>query len=162
MVLDTIRQHLRHADLAKLLRYAVASGLNVVVGQVLLFGAQTVLEWPAVTSNVAAVCLGTVPAYLVARYWVWQKRGTNHLTREVLPFWILALAGFVLSTGAVWIVERRWGPPPVVINLTNLVAYGFVWVAKFLVLERLFAMDEGITDEPLDALVDDMLHPRHD
>jgi hypothetical protein len=64
--------------------------------------------------------------------------------KEVVPFWALALLGFALSTVAVWFVDTRWDPEPLVINLTNLVAFGSIWMAKFFVLDRvLFSAEEA-------------------
>ncbi len=75
----------------KLLRFGAVSAFNVVFGQSLLFAAQTVFNWTAVGSNIFSVSVSAIPAYLLSRYWVWQKRGKNHFMREVLPFWTLAL-----------------------------------------------------------------------
>lgn len=134
---------LRDRHGAKLLRFGAVSAFNVVFGQLLLFGAQVLASWPAVTSNVFSVSIGAVPAYILSRYWVWEKRGKNHLMREVVPFWTLALIGFALSTAAVWYVDMQWSPSPVVINLTNLVAFGVVWASKFVILDRvLFNTEE--------------------
>jgi putative flippase GtrA len=146
----TIFKELRGRYGAKLLRFGAVSTFNVVFGQSLLYAAQTVLSWPAVGSNVFSVTVSAVPAYLLSRYWVWQKRGRNHLMKEVLPFWILAILGFLLSTFAVWFVERRWDPQPLFINLTNLAAFGVVWTSKFFILDRyLFRIDE--TEEETSA-----------
>ena len=142
----------------KLIRFAGVSAFNVVFGQSLLFGAQTLFGWSAVPSNVFSVTVSAVPAYLLSRYWVWQKRGKNHFMREVVPFWSLALLGFLLSTAAVWFVGRQWDPEPIFINLTNLAAFGVVWVSKFFILDRFLFRNDALTDEPLDALVDEMLH----
>lgn len=130
----------------KLIRFGAVSAFNVVLGQALLYGAQTVLDWPPVQANVVTVAVGTIPAYILSRYWVWEKRGKNHFMREVLPFWILAFIGFVMSTAAVWFVADRWDPSPIVINLTSLAAFGVVWVAKFVILDRvLFKSEEAAT-----------------
>ena len=145
---------------AKLIRFAGVSAFNVVFGQSLLFGAQTVFGWSAVPSNVFSVTVSAVPAYLLSRYWVWQKRGKNHFMREVVPFWSLAFLGFLLSTAAVWFVERQWDPEPIFINLTNLAAFGVVWVSKFFILDRFLFKNDALTDEPLDALVDGIFHRR--
>jgi putative flippase GtrA len=145
---------------AKLLRFGAVSGFNVVLGQTLLFGAQTLLGWSAVVSNLFAVGISAIPGYLLSRYWVWQKRGRNHFMREVVPFWSLALLGLVVSTVSVWYVERQWSPQPVIINLTNLVAFGVVWVGKFLVLDRVLFKQEPLTDEALDAFIDHIVHHR--
>lgn len=131
----------------KLIRFGAVSAFNVVFGQSLLYGAQTVLEWPAVGSNIFSVTISAIPAYLLSRYWVWQKRGKNHLMKEVIPFWSLAILGFVLSTTAVWFVEQQWDPQPIYINLTNLAAFGVVWVSKFFILDRvLFKVDEPVEE----------------
>jgi putative flippase GtrA len=143
---------------AKLFRFGAVSAFNVVFGQTLLFGAQTLMGWTAVASNVFSVAMSAAPAYLLSRYWVWQKRGKNHFMREVVPFWSLALLGFALSTVAIWYVERRWDPQPVFINLTNMAAFGVVWMSKYFILDRVLFKHEDLTDEPLDALVSEIVH----
>jgi len=141
---------------AKLFRYGAVSAFNVVFGQALLYAAQTIFVWPAVASNIFAVTVSAGPAYLLSRYWVWQKRGRSHLLREVIPFWSLALLGSVLSTVAIWFVERRWDPHPLIINLTNLGAFGVVWVGKFFLLDQLLFKNGGLSDEPLDAFAQEL------
>jgi putative flippase GtrA len=134
---------LRSGQGAKLVRYGAVSAFNVVLGQILLFTTQVALDWPAVTANIFAVSVGAVPAYLLSRYWVWEKRGKNQIMKEVVPFWTLALIGFALSTMAVWYVDTRWNVGPLGVNLTNLAAFGVVWVAKFSILDRvLFRTEE--------------------
>lgn len=129
----------------KLVRFGAVSAFNVILGQILLFGAQVLVSWPPVVANVFSVSVGAVPAYVLSRYWVWEKRGKNHVMREVVPFWTLALIGFALSTAAVWYVDTRWSPTPLMINLTNLTAFGVVWLAKFVILDRVLFR----TEEPL-------------
>lgn len=64
--------------------------------------------------------------------------------REVVPFWALTVLGFALSTGAVWYVDRRFDAAPLVVNLTSLMSFGVVWLAKFFVLDRvLFKAEEA-------------------
>ncbi len=153
----TSLRRIRSRHGAKLLRFGAVSTFNVVFGQGLLFAAQTVFGWSAVASNVFAVSISALPAYLLCRYWVWQKRGKNHFMREVVPFWSLAFLGFALSTVAVWFVARQWDPHPLVINLTNLTAFGVVWISKFFILDRVLFKHEELTDEPLDALVEEIV-----
>lgn len=130
----------------KLVRFGAVSAFNVVLGQIVLLGAQVALEWPPVVANVFSVSIGAIPAYLLSRYWVWEKRGKNHLMREVIPFWTLALIGFAVSTAAVWYADTRWAPSPLVINLTSLAAFGLVWVAKFVILDRILFRSEDALD----------------
>lgn len=128
---------------AKLLRFGAVSAFNVLLGQALLYGAQVVLGWEPVLANIFAVSMGTVPAYILSRYWVWEKRGKSHFWREVFPFWALTIIGFILSTAAVWFVDTNFDPSPLVINLTNLAAFGVVWVVKFVVLDRILFKTEA-------------------
>ena len=136
----------------KILKFGAVSAINVFNGQVLLYGAQVLGNMQPVVANAFAVSIGTIPAYILSRYWVWEKRGKNHFMREVLPFWILALAGFAASTAAIWFVDNRWEPGPLAINLTSLTAYGVVWVVKFVVLDRfLWKSEEATATEPAPA-----------
>ncbi len=156
MIIDFITR-LQQQHGAKLIRFGAVSAFNVVFGQSLLYGAQTILQWSGVASNVFSVTVSAVPAYLLSRYWVWQKRGKNHFMKEVVPFWSLAFLGLAFSTVAVWFVERQWDPHPLVINFTNLVAFGVVWVTKFIILDRILFRHEELTDDPLDALVTEIV-----
>lgn len=135
-------ERIRQEHGKKLVRFGAVSAFNVVFGQALLYAAQTVLDMPPVQANVVTVAVGTIPAYVLSRYWVWQKKGKNHWMKEVLPFWVLTFIGFLLSTAAVWYVADRWDPAPIFINLTSLVAFGVVWVAKFVVLDRILFKTE--------------------
>ncbi|MGH3651144.1 MAG: GtrA family protein [Acidimicrobiia bacterium] len=137
---------------AKLARFGAVSAFNVILGQILLLSAQTAFGWTALASNTFSVSVGAIPAYLLSRYWVWEKRGRNHLMREVVPFWTLALIGFALSSLAVWQVSTRWNPGPLVINLTNLAAFGVVWMTKFIILDRVLFKGEETPDDALDAV----------
>jgi putative flippase GtrA len=129
---------------AKLLRFGAVSAFNVILGQMLLYGAQVAVGWSPVVANVFAMTVGAVPAYLLSRYWVWEKRGKSHFLREVVPFWSLALIGFAISTFAIWWVDLWITPSPWVINLTALGAFGIVWLAKFVVLDRILFGPEEI------------------
>lgn len=141
-------QVLEHPLARKLLRYAAASVVGVVVGQSCLFVFYSLLDWAAAAANFAAVAISSVPAYLINRYWVWQKTDRNSLRREIMPFWGMAFLGLILSTIAVTIVDDRtdWAPA---ILAANLAGFGVLWVAKFLVLDKvLFAEVGRDPDEP--------------
>lgn len=127
----------------KLIRYGLVSAFNVVLGQILLYSAQVALDWQPVATNTFAVSVGALPAYLLSRHWVWAKKGKTSFMREVVPFWTLAFVGYACSTLAIWYVDAHWEPAPIVINLTSLAAYGVVWVARFVILDKiLFKVEE--------------------
>ena len=125
---------------AKLIRYSMASVVGVVLGQTLLQLFYSGLDWSAFASNLVAVTVSTGPVYLVNRYWVWKKKDKNSLHKELVPFWGMALLGLALSSLFVWWVEKRteWAPA---ISAANLAGFGVIWVAKFLVLEKVLFAD---------------------
>jgi putative flippase GtrA len=93
------------------------------------------------------VTLACIPSYLLNRYWVWGKRGRNHFWREVFPFWAMAALGLVLSTIFVWFVDQRTDVT-LFLMAANLSAFGLLYIAKFLVLDRvLFKVADEMTHE---------------
>ena len=128
-------QRLRAEHGRKALRYCGVSAVNVTVGVVVLAVCHAVLGWPAIGANVAAWMVGTVPAYLLSRAWVWQRSGPHRLGGEVITFWIMALVGLGLSSLTVAIVGH-FTERTVLVVAGNLGAYGIVWVGKYLFLDQ--------------------------
>ena len=128
-------QRLRAEHGLKALRYCGVSIVNVTVGLTVLAVCHGVLGWPAVVANLAAWMVGTAPAYLLSRAWVWQRSGPHRLGGEVLTFWIMALVGLALSSLAVAIIEHL-ADRTLLVVAGNFGAYGSVWVAKYIFLDR--------------------------
>ncbi len=127
-------------DFKKLLRFAIVSMFTVPLGSVLLWLFLRADMRPTV-ANLIAVTLSTIPNYLLNRYWVWNKRGPNSVSREIAPFWAMAFLGLVLSTVLVWFTGL-FTDRNIVFLAANFCAFGFLWIFKFFVLERvLFASD---------------------
>lgn len=125
----------------KLLRYAGVSCIGVTAGQLLLFLFYEVVGLRAVLANTAAVAIATIPSYLLNRAWVWGKNGDHSLTAEIIPFWGMAFVGLLLSNLLVHIAEQRsdaWW----LINGANFVAFGVVWMAKYVVLDQVLFRHE--------------------
>ncbi|MDG2113902.1 MAG: GtrA family protein [Actinomycetota bacterium] len=131
----------------KLLRFAGVSVVALVVTQTTLFVCKGILDWPGVTSNVVAVCLAAIPAYLLNRRWVWGKNGRHSIRGEIVPFWTYNLVGLVFSTFLVALADRWWGTTWSVLA-ANLIAFGVLWIGKFLFLEKvLFGTPEVAAPE---------------
>jgi putative flippase GtrA len=128
----------------KALRYSTVSIIGVVITQVLIFAFYNGLDWPAWVANFAAVTISSVPAYVLNRAWVWNKRDAHSFTREVAPFWGMALLGLLLSTVAVAIVSN-YTDAAIAISLTNIASFGVLWVGKFFVLEKLLFKGEHVS-----------------
>jgi len=123
------------------MRYAGVSVIGVIVGQTLLFMFYEAIGLGATSANVLAVMIGTVPSYLLNRAWVWGKSGSHSVRAEIVPFWGMAVLGLILSTVLVAVVSRytdAW----LMINAANLSAFGSLWLAKYVILDRVLFADE--------------------
>jgi putative flippase GtrA len=128
----------------RVLRYLAASALNVVIGQALLLFAFTILLWSPVKANCFSAVVAALPAYLINRRWVWAQDGRSRLLHEVLPFWLLAFAGLIVSSGAVALAARVTARvtddralQAAAVSAAAFSAYGMVWVIRFVVLNAL-------------------------
>ncbi len=126
-------------------RYVLVSGINVLNHQVLLYVANSVWGWPAEWANAFAASVALVPAYFLTRSLVWSVNRTHSLSREVVPFLILAVLGLFVSSGTSAIGESLFGSG-LAVNAASLIGYVAVWIAKFFILERIFA--EQFEDAP--------------
>lgn len=128
----------------KLIRYSMVSAVGIVLTQAFIIVLHAGMGIADVPTNIIAVAVSSVPAYYLNRAWVWGKRGKSHLTKEVLPFWLFAFAGLVLSTVLVAWLEPSYGPgekatfwDTVRVMGGNIAGFGILWVARYVVLDRL-------------------------
>ncbi len=136
----------------KMVKYAVVSVVSTLASQgvlLLTFGVWRL--WSAVVCNVVANAVATIPSYYLNRSWVWGKSGRSHLLREVTPFWITSFAGMALSLYTVWVAagfadhhDFSHVAKTAIVQSANLVAFGVLWVAKFVFYNRvLFVQPEA-------------------
>jgi putative flippase GtrA len=117
----------------------ITTSLSLTVLAVLTAGF-SVKAWVA---NVIATAVATVPSYRLNRRWVWRKHVASDPLREVLPFWMLAAAGLILSTIAVAAADS-WARSEHLTKNTrtfallfaNLAAFGSLWIIQFVILDR--------------------------
>src|SRR5207248_4099450 len=133
----------------KAVRYCMVSAISVAVGQAVLFLTFGILRLgSAVTCNIIATAVATVPSYYLNRRWAWGKTGPSHLWKEIVPFWALAFAGLALSILAVDIAEceaphitsSHMGTA-VIVNASALAAWGVIWVGNFVIFNLLLFID---------------------
>lgn len=147
---------LRTPLIEKLIKYSFASAAGVVTDATVLVVAREVFDQSFMTAHLLGVGIATIPNYTINRYWTWQQSGKNRLWGEVIPFWVMALLGFVLSTLFVAYADDQWGTTFAVLA-ANLSGFGVLWVAKFVVLDKLMwkmvseHMDVEETGEPVPA-----------
>jgi putative flippase GtrA len=127
--------------LGKLVRYGAVSAVTTTLSLTLLVVLLTVTPWPASAANLVAQAAGIAPSYLLNRRWVWRRSGRASLGRETGPFWAMSAAGLVLSTLATATVSHLAEGLPhttrtVVVAAASVAAYGVLWLAEFIVLDR--------------------------
>ena len=116
-------------------KFIAVSLIGTVISQSLIVLFKGRWDWNGGVANLVAVCISAVPSYYLNRAWVWGKRGSSSMAREVLPFWIMTLAGLALSTFFAYVADRIWDAT-IAVNIANLAGFGVLWVLKFLVLDR--------------------------
>jgi putative flippase GtrA len=135
----------------------MVSVISVIIGQLLLALAFGIFEWSAAWANVFAVAVSAVPSYYLNRAWAWGTRGRSHFMKEVLPFWGMAFLGLALSTYFVDIAEGHALDysdsrlvQTAIVNGAALAAFGVLWVAKFVILNKLMFVHhpEQLEDAP--------------
>ena len=138
---------------ARLLRYgavsAVSSTLSLGVLGVLVATRTLAPSW----ANVVATAAGTFPSFELNRRWVWGRTGRRSIVAEIGPFCAMTFAGLALSTVAVACAGAfaassgfSGGLRTGAIELANVAAWGSIWLAQFVVLDRvLFAARPAVT-----------------
>jgi putative flippase GtrA len=131
----------------KLFRYAMVSVISTVVTFAVLGILFYALKlWSEEPDNVLANVAGIFPSYYLNRSWAWGKTGPSHLWKEIVPFWAMSFAGIVLALGAgiaahhvsVNVLHLHRLGRTMVLYGVNVFAFGVLWVAKFLVINKLF------------------------
>jgi putative flippase GtrA len=125
------------------IRYAAVSGISTGISQCVLAVLVATRTTGAVTANVIATMVGTIPSFEFNRRWVWGKTGRRSMATEVVPFAAISATGLALSTLAV-AVASRWAEAialdttwrTLTVQGANLGAFGLVWIAQFFLLDK--------------------------
>jgi putative flippase GtrA len=136
------------------LRYGTVSLIATVTSLTVLGVLVSTTAMPAAMANVIATAVGTFPSFELNRRWVWRRTGRRSMRAELVPFWIVSFAGLALSTCAV-ILSAAWADSAglqgfartAAIEVANIAAWGSLWVAQFLVLDR-FLFRTEVTSSP--------------
>ena len=157
-IAERVLAYMRTPQFTKVWRYGTVSVVSTVVTLVSLYVFYRVLKvGSAGESNVLATAVATIPSYWLNRTWAWGKSGRSHLWREIMPFWVIAAIGLVLSTLAVQFASHEAKDlsaahqvETALVLFANLFTYGVLWVGKFVLFNRfLFAKPPG--DPPGEA-----------
>ena len=136
----------------RLMRYGGVTIVTTTVGLTALSLGLYAFDWEPVWANLVSVAASTPFAYYLNRRFVWERGIGNHdVSREVTPFWIMQFIGFAVSTAAVGIVSTVTESNPILL-LTQLCAFGGLWLLKFAFLEKyLWPDEEPVAEQFSDA-----------
>ena len=158
----SLRDRLKDPLAQKAMKYSAVSLVGVVCTMVMLAVFYKGVGMSEVYANILAVCISSIPAYLLNRAWVWGKTGKNSFVREVLPFWVFAFMGLVLSTILVAAAQGYTDRHAesglkqlAIVQGANLTGFGVLWVARFFVLDRVLFKETHEGESFLEHLAED-------
>jgi putative flippase GtrA len=136
--------------LRRLVRYGAVSAVSTTVSLTVLGVLVATRMLPAGWANLVATAAGTFPSFELNRRWVWGRTGRRSIFAEVGPFCAMTFAGLALSTVAVTFAAAfarssgfSGGMRTAVIEIANLAAWGTLWLAQFVVLDRVLFADRA-------------------
>jgi putative flippase GtrA len=124
-------------------RFAAGSAVAAALSELFLLVTYAFGAPPAVAALIAFAA-GFVPKYLLNRRWVWRRRGRADVRRELVPYVLIvvvtALVAIAVTTAAdawvrVAVADRGW--QVVLVGTAYLTTYGFMFVLKFVLFDRL-------------------------
>jgi putative flippase GtrA len=131
----------------KMVRYTTVSLISFLISVTLITITYGILRLGSeVACTFISNVLAGIPNYFLNRQWVWKKGGRSHLWREVVPFWVLSIAGILFALFTASLAQHFSNTHhlthlarTVVVVGANVAAFGILWVLKFLIFNRLFA-----------------------
>ena len=130
----------RRVQIARLARYSASSIVAFGVSEAILLILYGTGALGATAAALVANLVGTLPSYLMSRYWIWKEAPRTRVGRQVVMYWTTSfacIAGTSLATGAI----ANLAPPGHRFHLA-IVGVGFLvvsvvfWVAKFVIYQR--------------------------
>lgn len=139
-------------------RFTVASAIATTITQVVLVAGYAFGPADALTASTVAFLAGAVPHFLMVRYWAWAEHDPSQLGRQLTGYLVVTVVGGVASIGLTTLTEPlvttlapAW--PAVLLSVAYLLASGPVFLAKYFVLDRLFAASPSLP--PRESIVPD-------
>lgn len=136
----------------KIIRFLTVSVISTAVSFIVIaivYGFKFIQN--EIDATLVGNLVGAYPSYSLNRRWTWGKTGRSHLTKEVIPFWTLALSGIAFSIiGAAYarhlVHTHSWNHllNTSIVDFANVLSAGIFWVLKYFIFNRIFGMnDEG-------------------
>ena len=131
-------------------RYLSLSLATASIGQLTIM----LLHWGigigAIVSNASAALLVAAIGFVLSTRFVWPSDPALRYRVEVPAFFAISLIGLAVSTGLVALVSQQTDMP-IAVNAASFISYGLVWVARFVILDRLVFAAIGQVSGPTAA-----------
>ena len=129
------------AEIGRLARYAATSGVAFAVSEATLLILYGFDLTTAMVAALIASLAGTVPSYLLSRYWIWRESARERVLRQVILYWIVSISCIALTsllTGALASLAPAGHPLHL---LVVAIGYPIVmltfWLIKFDIYQRI-------------------------
>jgi putative flippase GtrA len=141
-----LRAALRAQLAATLGKFAVGSLVATLVSQLTFILCYGVAQLPAFGAGVIGFVAGSVPAYLINRYWTWRHGldGNVAAGHRLLPYYVVMISCALASSGLTALADHFIGPlvagdvaRTAVIDVCYLASFGLMFVVKFVALDRI-------------------------
>ena len=144
-----VRRKLRGETGRRFVRFVLVALAAVISSQLALVVFLDAAHIGAGTSGVLAAVVGAAVSYVLSR-WAWERKGKPHVLKEVLPFWIVAVAAWIVLGLATKLGVHWAGSDPrgglrwhLVVNGTYLGANVLTFVARFVIFHYVLFADRG-------------------
>jgi putative flippase GtrA len=139
--LEALRARLAGRDLGRIVRYGATSVLALGISEVVLVAVTESTDLGGASSALLANIAGTVPSYLLSRYWIWPEADRRRVGRQVALYWVISLISMGLSSATIGLVADHVPRTRVLHVLllggAYLVVSFILWVAKYVSYRRL-------------------------
>jgi putative flippase GtrA len=138
---------LRRAGIGRIVRYAATSVLAFGVSEVTLVVLYGHGLLGATAAALAANLAGTLPSYLLSRYWIWHDSPRRRVGRQIVLYWTVSavtIATSSIATGLFAAAVPRSAPFHVAIVAAGFLVISVVlWLAKYVVYEHVVFPTRG-------------------
>jgi putative flippase GtrA len=130
----------------RLARFTVASAIATGISQLVLLTVYWVELTDAAAASTLAFLAGSVPHFLMVRYWAWRDTDPGRLRHQLSTYFTVTLVGGIASIALTTLAELLLVPlvtgqgwRALMLTLSYLAASGPVFLVKFALFDRAFA-----------------------
>jgi putative flippase GtrA len=144
---------LRKPGLERFIRYSAGSIVATLVSAITFAVAFDVVGIGSTASSVVSFATGALVAFVINRFWAWQRRDTPGMGGEFLRYWVVAIATALIATVCTTVADH-YATHAGLTGLLKLVvvegayfgSYAVTFAAKFVLLDRFVFRSPSRTD----------------